>query len=285
MLKAALVTAESLPIPAADAPLLAAALEAEGFEAATPAWSCQETAWEEFDLVLVGSAWDYHTRVDEFLAWADRVNNATTVLNAPSFLHWNARKTYLNQLAGAGIHVIPTLKVGPDSRYNLARLSRYLDCEDLIMKPVVGAGASGLLRLEVSQESLFQEAKASGEFLVQPFIPSIHEGEVSLTMIDGKLSHAVRKVAREGDFRVQEEHGGTIIQHEASEDEQELAGIAMWVLPSMPLYARVDMIEFKGRPALMELELIEPDLHLRHQPESASALAKAAKARLQNRQP
>lgn len=280
MLKAALVTAESLPIPAADAPLLTAALEAEGFAAATPAWSCPETAWEEFDLVVVGSTWDYHTRVDEFLAWADRVNNATTVLNAPSFLHWNARKTYLNQLAGAGIHVIPTLKVGPESRYNLARLSRYLDCDDLVMKPVVGAGASGLVRLNLGQEDLFQELKATQEFLVQPFVPSILDGEISLTMIDGKLSHAVRKAAKEGDYRVQEEHGGTIADHNPSEAEQELAGIALWVLPSIPLYARVDMVEFKDRPALMELELIEPDLHLRYAPDSAAALASAAKAKL-----
>lgn len=283
MLKAALVTADSLPIPAADAPLLAGALADEGFTVENPAWSCPTTAWEEFDLVLVGSAWDYHTRVDEFLSWADRVHNATTILNAPSFLQWNARKTYLNQLAGAGIHVIPNLKVGPESRYTLARLSRYLDCEDLIMKPVVGAGASGLLRLEVSQEDLYQEVKATGDFLVQPFLPSIHDGEVSLTMIDGKFSHAVRKIAKPSDYRVQEEHGGTIVEHQATEDEQELAGIAMWVLPSMPIYARVDMIEFKGRPALMELELIEPDLHLRHQPDSAAALAKAAKARLESR--
>jgi len=285
MMKAAVVTADSLALPAADAPLIVEAFEAEGFSVETPPWSCQETAWEEFDLVLVGSAWDYHTRVDEFLAWADRVNNATTVLNSPSFLHWNARKTYLNQLAGAGIHVVPNLKVGPDSRYNLARLSRYLDCEQLVMKPVVGAGASGIVRLEVGQEELFEATKATGEFLVQPFISAIYDGEVSLTMIDGKMSHAVRKIARDGDFRVQEEHGGSIVAHEASDAEQELAGIAMWVLPSAPLYARVDMIAFKGRPALMELELIEPDLHLRHSAESAQALAASAKARLESKQP
>ncbi len=280
MPRAALVTAESLPIPAADAPLILSALEAEGFEVSNPAWSDPAAVWEEFDLVLIGSAWDYHLRLDEFLAWTQKVNNATLLLNNPGFIEWNCRKTYLNQLAVSGINVIPTLKIAPSSHYTLDRLLKYLDTEEVIMKPTVGAGASGLVKLHNGQEEEYQAIKALGDHLAQPFIPSIVDGEISLTMINGEFSHAVRKVPRLGEIRVQEEHGGSIISHEATGEEQEMAGIAMWVLPSLPLYARVDMVEFKGRPALMELELIEPDLHIRFSPESAEKLAKAAKEKL-----
>lgn len=281
MPRAALVTAESLPIPAADSPLIVSALESEGFEVGTPAWSNPATVWEEFDLVIIGSAWDYHLRLDEFLAWTQKVNNATLLLNNPGFVEWNCRKTYLNQLAGSGINVIPTLKIGPTSHYTLDRLLKYLDTEEVILKPVVGAGASGLVKLHEGQEEEYQAAKASGDHLAQPFIPSIVDGEISLTMIGGEFSHSVRKVPQLGEIRVQEEHGGSIVGHEATGEEQEMAGIAMWVLPSPPLYARVDMVEFKGRPALMELELIEPDLHIRYSPESAEKLARTAKAKLE----
>lgn len=281
MPRAALVTAESLPIPAADSPLIVSALESEGFEVETPAWSNPTTVWEEFDLVIIGSAWDYHLRLEEFLAWTQKVNNATLLLNNPGFVEWNCRKTYLNQLAGSGINVIPTLKISPTSHYTLDRLLKYLDTEEVILKPVVGAGASGLVKLHEGQEEEYQAAKALGDHLAQPFIPSIVDGEISLTMIGGEFSHSVRKVPQLGEIRVQEEHGGSIVSHEATGEEQEMAGIAMWVLPSLPLYARVDMVEFKGRPALMELELIEPDLHLRYSPESAEKLAKTAKAKLE----
>jgi hypothetical protein len=42
------------------------------------------------------------------------------------------------------------------------------------------------------------------------------------------------------------------------------------------LYARVDLVRgLDGRPALIELELIEPDLFFREMPEAAGRLANA----------
>jgi len=46
--------------------------------------------------------------------------------------------------------------------------------------------------------------------LIQQFIPEIQmNGEISFAYIDGAFSHAVLKRPAPGDFRVQQEHGGS----------------------------------------------------------------------------
>jgi hypothetical protein len=84
----------------------------------------------------------------------------------------------------------------------------------------------------------------------------------------GELSHAVRKVPRAGDYRVQAMHGGVEEHHEPSEAEIDLARSAMALAPDRLVYARVDCIDVDGEPTLMELELVEPDLFLRMSPGS-----------------
>jgi Prokaryotic glutathione synthetase, ATP-grasp domain len=51
---------------------------------------------------------------------------------------------------------------------------------------------------------------------VQPYAPSVVEGETSLLFFDGELSHAVRKVPKDGDYRAQALRGGTEEVHEAT---------------------------------------------------------------------
>ena len=49
----------------------------------------------------------------------------------------------------------------------------------------------------------------------------------------------------------------------------------MELAPDSLVYARVDLIDVDGRPTLMELELIEPDLFLRMAPGSVGRFAAA----------
>jgi glutathione synthase/RimK-type ligase-like ATP-grasp enzyme len=46
--------------------------------------------------------------------------------------------------------------------------------------------------------------------MVQPFLPRIADGEVSLIFVDGEFSHAVIKRPRTGDFRSQPEFGSHV---------------------------------------------------------------------------
>jgi glutathione synthase/RimK-type ligase-like ATP-grasp enzyme len=105
--------------------------------------------------------------------------------------------------------------------------------------------------------------------LIQPYLPAIEsEGELSLFYLGGRYSHAVRKVPRSGDFRVQPEYQGVITAVEPAADEREAAEAILAAVEDRLLYARVDLVRgLEGRPVLMELELVEPDLYLGHAPD------------------
>jgi hypothetical protein len=79
--------------------------------------------------------------------------------------------------------------------------------------------------------------------MVQPFLGSVlTQGELSLMVIGGRCTHAVRKIAKPGDFRVQDDHGGTVHPHAPTADEIAFAEAAVAACPQVPLYARVDAV-------------------------------------------
>jgi hypothetical protein len=83
-------------------------------------------------------------------------------------------------------------------------------------------------------------------------------GERSMVIIDGELTHAIKKTPRFADG--QEQVSGAIAP---AADERELA-LSIWAgLPKGLLYARVDLARSEaGEPLVMELELLEPSLFL-----------------------
>ena len=115
--------------------------------------------------------------------------------------------------------------------------------------------------------------------LIQPFQKNIISfGEISLMIIDGKYSHSVIKKAKKGDFRVQDDYGGKVINYKANNLEIDFAEKVISVLDFKPIYARVDLVlDNGGNLALSELELIEPEMWFRKNFLSANLLAKAIK--------
>ena len=110
-------------------------------------------------------------------------------------------------------------------------------------------------------------------------------GEVSLVYFGGQFSHAIRKRPAAGDFRVQDMYGGTVEACTPTPEETALAAQALACTPAPTTYARVDLVRLPdGRPAVMELELIEPELFLGADPQAPERFAQVLKtlATLQN---
>ena len=102
----------------------------------------------------------------------------------------------------------------------------------------------------------------------------LEQGEISLMVMDGRVSHAIRKTPKANDFRVQDDHGGTVHAHEASAEEIAFAEAAVAAVPFDVIYARVDVIrDNAGQLAIMELEMVEPELFFRFHPAAADQLA------------
>jgi len=95
-------------------------------------------------------------------------------------------------------------------------------------------------------------------------------------VLGGTYSHAVRKIPRQGDFRVQDDHGGTLHPRQPDDTQKVLAERAMVACTATPVYGRADMVQMPdGSWAIMELELLEPELWIRYHPESALLFAEA----------
>jgi len=231
----------------------------------------QPGGWERYEAVVIRSTWDYHKHPGEFLAVLEEIESASRLANPLELVRWNAQKTYLRDLEERGLPVVPT--VWDRSLFG------ELDADEIVIKPVISASAFHTYRMRRG-EAWSEEMKAafSGrEVMAQPFLRSIvEEGEYSLFYFGGELSHAVLKSPKEADFRVQEEHGGLILPVEPPRHLAELGQRIAESLPVPPLYTRVDLVRLdSGSYALMELELIEPSLYFRTDPESPRRFARA----------
>lgn len=243
-------------------------------------WSRPDVDWARFDAVIVRSTWDYQKSSDRFFGVLEAIAGAGIPLfNDLDLMRWNADKRYLADLAERGIAVVPTL-FGKRFETGDERLfADVLESDSLVIKPVIGANAERTWRLDSPEDRMAAAGSfAADAFMVQVFVRSVlEEGEVSLFYFDGEYSHAIRKQPRAGDFRVQEEHGGHITAYRPSVDMLEAAGQVLDVVDGSPLYARVDMVLSNDDPEwwLMELELIEPSMYLRMDPDAADRFADA----------
>ena len=87
-----------------------------------------------------------------------------------------------------------------------------LGLEEAVVKPVFGAGATGLSVVRRDDASGLRDAAARLGYdgLVQPLVPEIRTvGEVSLTFVGDQLSHAAIKRAAAGSILIHAEHGGS----------------------------------------------------------------------------
>jgi glutathione synthase/RimK-type ligase-like ATP-grasp enzyme len=280
----ALATSADLPGIHPDDVHLAQSLRELGIEPVSCTWNDPAVDWARFDAVLIRTTWDYFKHYAAFLQWLDRLPVPT--INPAPLLRWNSDKRYLLELERRGIAIIPSrIAAAADLRALLATLP----ARDVVVKPAVSGGAWHTVRGVVGDEGFARaiaQLPRELDYLVQPFVPAIvDEGEWSLVFFDNAFSHAVIKRPARGDYRVQDQFGG---RAEPCEPPASLLAAARRALAAVAdlghpdhAYVRVDGVQVDGRFALMELEMIEPGLHLSRRPDAAERFARNLRARLQ----
>ena len=248
----------------------------------------EPVAWTDFDdfggydLILPLIAWGYHQWYAEWLMLLDRIQRARAhVANPVDVLRWNSDKAYLAELGEKGIPTVPTLAFAALSEPALARARDEFGCAELVVKPAVSASAYGTFRLRPG-EALPDQVRG-WRMLVQPWLERIVDaGEYSLIFFDGEFIHAVSKVPRSGEFRVQPEFGGIIAACSPPDGAIDLALSALAAAPTHTTYARVDVVVGNdGELQIIELELIEPALFLDRAPEAGGRFAEAVLSAVQ----
>ncbi len=257
------------------------ALERKGLKVARTNWDNPEYDWADTRFAIFRTTWDYFNKFEKFSIWLDETNNKTKFINPIETIIWNIDKHYLLDLKEKGINIPDTIFIEAGDIRTLNDVfndSGWIDC---ILKPSVSGAARHTYKINkenISEhDSIYKELIAKESMMLQVFQKNIlTEGELTFVVFDGKFSHAILKKTKPGDFRVQDDFGGTVHNYQASDEEIKFAEDVVSLCSPVPVYGRVDAIlDNNNRLAVSELELIEPELWFRVYPKSVETFADA----------
>lgn len=242
-------------------------------------WNDSIFDWETTRSILFRSTWDYFDKFELFKKWFNKTKNKCLMINSTETIEWNIDKHYLLDLQKHQIPIPNSEFIKRGSSIDLSLLMQKKNWNEIVVKPTISGAAKNTYRLKKEEIIQFgptwEKLIYKEDFIVQEFQNNvISEGEVAMIVIGGKFTHAVLKKAKEGDFRVQDDFGGSIAIYNPSEEMVKLAEKCTRILTPIPSYARVDIIWDNLRElAVSELELIEPELWFRLNPNAAQKLA------------
>lgn len=288
-MEVAFITAAYLPSLYEDDRLAATGLVARGINVTPLIWDqATPESMSRFDAVVMRSPWDWYKHRDKFRAFLASLRQVTApVFNSPDVLLGFADKRYLLELAARGVPVVPTFVLEQRELERIPQMMETHGWHEAVLKPAFSAGAYDTYRIpkhravEIVADAVSLDA--SERWLVQPYLPDILKGELSFVFFDGAFSHAVKKVPPAGDWRVQEIHGGLVEPIDVSPADIARASAMLAQAAPTALYARVDCLVVEGRLTLMELELVEPELFFRFEPQAAGRFADALVRQLRPR--
>jgi hypothetical protein len=283
MKQVAILTMDSLEGFFAYDTMLDEPMRAAGWQTTHVPWRDESVDWNQFDVVIVRSPWDYQQAADQFITCLQRIEASSAVLENPySLMVWNIDKQYLRDLSAASVPIVPTLWKDHYEAEMLVQGFAQFETDTLIVKPTISANADDTFKIKQGEQDEFASTLAklfaSRPLMIQPFLPAVlSPGEFSLFYFNHRYSHAILKTPKSGDFRVQEEHGGQLRSIEPSEQMRRVTEHTLAALPTKSLYARVDLIDLSGGSdenfAVMEVELIEPSLYFNMDTGSAQRFA------------
>ena len=260
--------------------LLGSALATLGYEHKRVSWRDSSIDWERASWVLIRTTWDYFDHFEEFSHWLGQLPTKAC-MNPKALLSWNTDKHYLLDLAQKGIPIVPSTIIPRQHPNPLSQWAAHLEYEHLIVKPTIAGAARLTYQLKDEQigafDREFTKLNAKEDFILQPFVSSVTSfGELSLMVMGGKCTHAVQKRVKVGDFRVQDDFGGTVHHFTLTPELIEFAEMVMGLIDPKPLYGRVDILRNDADQWMVsEVELIEPELWFRTALEAVEHLAMA----------
>lgn len=249
-------------------PVLEALAEAR-LEPVTVAWDAA-VDWASFEVVLVSGARDCFGRRQEFLRWARRVEEQTLLANPARTLARNTDRSYLRDLARAGMPTVETIWFEPgDDESELAERLTHVGWDRFLVMPgVVGASPSA------HSDPPDAAAHAAG-FAARGWSAMIRRDDpgvptTSVVILGDRVSHAV----------VGEKPVG--LPTDAADAIAEIAGVASD--GEALLYARVDLVEMSMGWRVVEFAATAPRLFLEMDPGAAGRLAAAVRDLISPRQ-
>lgn len=261
--------------------LLIAELAKRNIHAETIAWDDSTIDWSQYALCIVRSAWFWHVYPEKFFNLASTIEKQTILWNSVNLMQWIANKKYLLELEKKNIPITPTILIPAQSSIALRQLLNEHKWNDVIIKPTVSQGARKIIRSSMQDkpgytsieqaEVLTKAMLKEQEIVIQLYLHSVEtEGEVSVIVINNKITHAVRRFPSAGSFLA---IGYPLTKEEFYPLDATMIILVEDILSKIPYkmdFGRFDFILNDNNQFLLsEIELISPRLFLQY---SKSAL-------------
>jgi len=261
--------------------LIISLLENQEVYAKQEIWSNPNVNWNQYDLIIVRSTWDYPENLQEFKKWLGKLkSDKLNVVNPVDVMLWNMDKRYLLDLQESGIPIPETVMVSEGEEFNIFQIMKSASWDKCIIKPRVGCGSTDVVVINGLQDAIQRQEESKGlftgiNFIVQEYIEEIvTAGEWSLCYFGGKFSHAIMAKTNSENIL----YRGQPFKHESRHPPSNIlkagAKIMKYLAEKEPLYCRVDLVERAYHDVqIIELELIEPNLFLSSNPEAHGIFA------------
>jgi hypothetical protein len=220
--------------------------------------------WDDIDAItLVTRAWDVRAArwvTEDYARCA-----AFLILEAPiprsknaDFDHADAAMREILRRGIPSVNAIRTFLEYPDKRYLAERsdmpfpkstvVTRESDIasvlvslpDEVVLKPLIGCSGKGVVKLPRDAEAIRDAMTPGCDYLLQPYLPEILEGEKSLYFLAKKYRYAAIKVPKPGEFRSNEEYADSE-RYEPTAEELAFAEEAVRRFASPSLIERIDM--------------------------------------------
>lgn len=234
-------------------------------------WQDKTIDYNEYECLILRSVWGYQDYYNEFKNWLlfIKANNITLFNDADIILN-NIRKD--KQFEILNNHSIPYIQTTIIKNYiDWNNLKSYGDM--IVIKPIISGSGNNTYKFKLSPESgqvqiddsIIQKyerllKEPDNGLIIQPFIPSIKNGEYACVFIDGINTHNMLRFP--GVFS-EKKHPYYLTK--VPKNVLDLAK-SVSILSEFDgyLFMRVDIVVYNDRPYIMEVELAEPDLLVKY---------------------
>ncbi len=241
-----------------DDGLLQAALLNANINTKILSWE-KDSDWKLFDLVLIRSTWDYYQNYEGFCDWLIKLDSSgIRVANGVKKILSNINKELqFKELIDCPIPLIPYCIC--NSVEEACEWVVRHNYSQIVIKPTISAGGYKTVlyrNLDDMKAAISGFLLTEKGVIVQPYVPEVLNGEISLIYFHGKYSHAV--VRNPGII------GTRRPPQVLSNPDQEIITAGNQVIKHLKaegqLYTRIDLIRYQGMISIMEVEMAEPPL-------------------------
>lgn len=216
----------------------------------------EDNDYSKYSKVIIFKAHDYFYDIKRFISELEEIGDK--LINPLPIVKWNYKKTYLRDLKEYGLSFAPDVVYSTNLTLNDFSS---IKTKEIIIKPVIGGNSYNVIRakkprnekeVDSIKETMYKDLKypyeEGEEFIVQQLYKT--EGEISCVFFNGEYSHSIIKQGKEI-------FNYNINRRMLNKCKEVLKAIEDITLHK-PMYCRIDFI---NDDILLEVELIEPNLH------------------------